>query len=104
MASFQINGHYPCLGAVALGAPYFGVPTINVGTRQNDRSIAQSVFNIEGFEEDTLAEKIIEVSKVSFPPSAMFGSIGTADRFMEMLNNFDSSELGVQKYFINLKD
>ena len=85
-------------------APYFGVPTINVGTRQNDRSIAQSVFNIEGFEEDTLAEKIIEVSKVSFPPSAMFGSIGTADRFMEMLNNFDSSELGVQKYFINLKD
>ena len=85
-------------------APYFGVPTINVGTRQNDRSIAQSVFNIEGFEEDTLAEKIIEVSKVSFPPSAMFGSIGTANRFMEMLNNFDSSELGVQKYFINLKD
>ena len=42
--------------------------------------------------------------KVSLPPSAMFGSIGTADRFMEMLNNFDSSELGVQKYFINLKD
>ena len=85
-------------------APYFGVPTINVGTRQNDRSIAQSVLNIESFEEDILAEKIIEVSKVSFPPSAMFGSIGTADRFMEMLNNFDSSELGVQKYFINLKD
>ena len=32
--------------------------------------------------------EVIEFSKVSFPPSSMFGSIGTADRFMEMLNNF----------------
>lgn len=38
---------------------------------------------------------------------SLYGSTHTeisANRFMEMLDNFDSSELGVQKYFIRLED
>lgn len=80
-------------------APYFGVPAINIGNRQNDRTDVASVFNVE-FNEDIIMAHILQLSSKKFVPVESFGSNGTAGRFMGLLNSVNQGA-GVQKYFKN---
>lgn len=83
-------------------APYFGVPALNVGNRQNDRTHAVSVFNIP-FDETVISDYISRYSGERFSSVENFGGNGTAARFMEVLDGVKKN-FGVQKYFNSIKE
>jgi UDP-N-acetylglucosamine 2-epimerase (hydrolysing) len=81
-------------------APYFGVPTINIGSRQNERCNALSVINID-FEVDAIEKNINDLFNYKFPLSGDFGQKGTSERFMDVLGDIERKGVSTQKLFIN---
>ena len=81
-------------------APVYGVPTINLGSRQSNRSNSPSIFNVE---ESTPA--ILDAIR-SLPghiaPSLQFGRGDSADRFVDVLLADDTWEILRQKQFKDL--
>ena len=78
-------------------APVFGVPTINIGTRQNNRFEFHSITNVSEDE-----KKILDA--ISFPPkvfnnSLHFGEGNSAKKFIDILKNNETWKTPMQKYF-----
>jgi UDP-N-acetylglucosamine 2-epimerase (hydrolysing) len=82
-------------------APYFGIPTINIGSRQNERSNESSVLDID-FNNNAIEKSINQFFYTKFPKSQSWGGIGTSERFLSALEDFDSKSDSTQKIFINL--
>ena len=53
-------------------APFYGVPTINVGSRQNNRSKANSIVNVES-DVNSILNQIREVTQLTFEKCNEFG-------------------------------
>lgn len=81
-------------------APYFGIPTINIGSRQNERSHESSVIDID-FNVDDIKKNINKYFDFNFPKSQNWGSVGTSERFLKALKDFDANNSSTQKVFIN---
>ncbi len=78
-------------------APVFGVPTINIGTRQNNRFEFHSITNVSEDE-----KKILDA--ISLPPkvfnnSLHFGEGNSAKKFIDILKNNETWKTPMQKYF-----
>lgn len=68
-------------------APFYGVPTINVGTRQNNRFQHCSVVNVP-FDEGVMLDAIAAAASTPrFQRSEHFGSGQSGVKFMEALND-----------------
>ncbi|MGY8987412.1 MAG: UDP-N-acetylglucosamine 2-epimerase, partial [Flavobacteriales bacterium] len=80
-------------------APYYGVPTINIGTRQQSRSLHSEIINCNySREEINLAIKeAIEFG--SFTVENNFGSGRSDQQFLEIICNNDFWESSKQKLF-----
>ena len=85
-------------------APFFGVPTVDIGTRQNNRAKLDSIFNCS-YEVDDILEatkksllynlKAKEINKADF----YFGE-GRSDKlFLELLNSTEFWQISHQKQF-----
>lgn len=86
-------------------APYYKVPTINVGTRQHNRSDAGSIVNVD-YGVSSILDAIDNVANrcVSFDESERlsFGK-GDSDRqFIDIISNPDFLKTSRQKYFQEL--
>lgn len=81
-------------------APHFGVPSINVGTRQNNRVKSDSILNIDN-EPSVIADAIRTVSRMSREPVTLFGHGESSDKFYQILNKSDFWQLNTQKYFVD---
>jgi len=85
-------------------APYFGVPTINIGNRQNKRSALKTINNIN-FQE----KKIIKLinyffkNKVRHPKKYEFGNGKSFELFETILNLGKIWKVSPQKTFKDLK-
>ena len=80
-------------------APVFGVPCVNIGTRQNNRSHGPGIFNVS---EDT--EAILELVRhlpARVEPSAVFGDGRAAERFSAALKEARIWTIPMQKTFID---
>ena len=82
-------------------APYFGIPTINIGSRQNDRSSANSIINAD-FDKDDILSNINKYFDFKFDESQNWGILGTDQRFLDAIKKFNEEDSSVQKYFINI--
>ncbi|MEZ4858021.1 MAG: UDP-N-acetylglucosamine 2-epimerase [Flavobacteriaceae bacterium] len=79
-------------------APYYGIPTINIGTRQQNRSLHEHIVNVP-YETTTIVNAIQHIEKKvpKSPPS--FGSGNSSKLFIETLESGNLWEVSHQKLF-----
>lgn len=81
----------------------YGIPGIDIGSRQSGRYCMKTSRNIQHVEENT--DEILEaVSHIEHYQLAcsVFGNGNSAARFMEILRGEDIWKLNIQKYFIDI--
>lgn len=80
-------------------APYYGLPIINIGTRQQNRALHADIINTDYAEEEIVAAlKIIDSHQVKISDSD-FGKGNSAELFLKSLLNQDIWALNHQKQF-----
>jgi len=83
-------------------APYYGLPTINIGSRQNNRSDAASIINVNETTTDILSA-ILQIRGMKTQVTKDFGSGQSATQFLNVLNTSQTWETAKQKVFIDKK-
>jgi len=84
-------------------APVYGVPSINVGTRQNNRFQYESIFNVD-FDVDKILEKINIVTGLNrFVPCDHFGNGKSAENFLKAIKSEELWQISKQKVFSDIK-
>ena len=82
-------------------APAYGIPSVNIGSRQNKRSSASSIVNC-GEETSEIRQAIAQVGEMQPQRTLLFGK-GKSDRlFYEILKQEDVWRLPKQKEFKDL--
>lgn len=83
-------------------APYLGVPTINIGTRQHKRSLDNSILNIS-IETNKILKSIEKMKEFKFMNKTNFyGNGNSADKFYAILKNKNIWKTQIQKYFVDI--
>lgn len=86
-------------------APHYGVPAINIGTRQKNRvNKLPSIFNSNFNEKNilTLMENIVS-NRHSFKPTKLFGHGKSRQNFLKIITRHDMWKTKVQKQFRDIK-
>lgn len=83
-------------------APHYGIPTINVGTRQNNRALHAEIINTD-YTKQNIMEAIKKTSITGkYLPKNLFG-IGDSDqKFLNIISTTDFWEISKQKVFNDL--
>jgi len=80
-------------------APYYGIPIINIGTRQQNRAVHSEIINVDySVEAISNALKTIDSHTVN-PEEEDFGAGNSAELFLSSLKNQDIWQLNHQKQF-----
>ena len=80
--------------------PFYGLPSINIGNRQNNRAKANSIINIQ--EEKVAIINAIESALVrSCTVEKEFGSGNSAELFIQEINNEYIWRTSCQKNFVD---
>ncbi|MCY1348501.1 UDP-N-acetylglucosamine 2-epimerase [compost metagenome] len=83
-------------------APFYGVPTVNVGTRQSRRFFGPSILN-SGYATAEIVGAIARVAQCkSIETSRWFGDGRSVQKFAEALSRGTFWETSVQKSFVDL--
>ena len=80
-------------------APFFGVPTINVGNRQTNRSTANSIINISAIELANDPSLILRVWNERHPKCTDFGEGDAALKFSNILSSGQFWNWPLQKQY-----
>ena len=81
-------------------APIYGVPTINIGTRQRNRSKATSIFNVKYIEMEILHNINFLYNQI-FDPTYEFGKGNSIELFYKILKQKSFWETSIQKQFVD---
>ncbi len=81
-------------------APHFGVPTINLGSRQNNRVRCRSVLDVP-IEPAEVAEILSRVEQLPRDVESLFGEGDSAARFRAIIAEEAFWQLPAQKYFVD---
>ena len=68
-------------------APFLGVPSLDIGTRQTNRAAAPSVKHLAAPEPDAIAAFLADAWDRRYPPHTAFGEGRAAARFVEVLRD-----------------
>ena len=80
-------------------APYYGIPIINIGTRQQNRSVQSDIIHVDYSENQiNKALEIIDLHKI-ISINKDFGTGNSAEMFLDSLKNNDIWQLNHQKQF-----
>ena len=82
-------------------APHFGVPAINLGTRQSNRVKSNLVLNVE-IESSSIVNIISQVKNLSKTPEILFGNGNSAERFLEIMKSNFFWNHKTQKHFVDM--
>ena len=82
-------------------APVFGVPTLNMGTRQHHRSSAASIVNVKE-SAGAIVQAARNIGSAPKSKSNIFGDGNAARRFSEVISQVQFWELPLQKQFVGL--
>jgi UDP-N-acetylglucosamine 2-epimerase (hydrolysing) len=93
-AKFMI-GNSSC---ALMEAPYYGVPAIDIGSRQNNRATQASVVNAPCQQQPLLAA-LKKVRDLQVEPTQEFGTGESAKEFIRILSNPELWTCGGQKLF-----
>jgi len=81
-------------------APHYGVPTIDVGTRQQNRVKCNTVLNVP-IQPDTIKQALHEVSIMTKGVSHIFGNGGSDEKFYRIVKSPTFWTVAVQKTFVD---
>lgn len=81
-------------------APHFGVPALNLGSRQNNRVKCGSVSNVE-IESTSIRNAIKDVKAMARGAQALFGEGGSDEKFHEILKDPKFWNTKTQKIFVD---
>jgi UDP-N-acetylglucosamine 2-epimerase (hydrolysing) len=80
-------------------APYYGIPIINIGTRQQNRAVHADIVHVDYNRENILAAlEIIDHHKIN-PTETDFGQGNSAQLFLESIENAAIWKINHQKQF-----
>jgi len=80
-------------------APYYGLPSVNIGTRQNNRALNNGIINC-GYEQQQIEEAIASAINSSITDtSAHFGSGNSAELFAQTIAKSEFWKIPKQKVF-----
>lgn len=79
-------------------APIFGVPTVNIGTRQRNRFQSPSITNVP-FDADRIVEAVDQAWDTRFEPTTHFGGGTSASGFLDVLDQPGIWDTRVLKQF-----
>tara|TARA_R110000868_G_C10963746_1_gene768815 strand:+ start:154 stop:1278 length:1125 start_codon:yes stop_codon:yes gene_type:complete len=83
-------------------APYYGIPTINIGTRQHNRAFSNSIINTD-YSVSNILKSINQIRKVSFlNEKPDFGNGNSAEEFLKTLQLKSLWQTNHQKQFREL--
>lgn len=82
-------------------APYYGVPTINIGSRQNNRALAKDIVNTDNSKEEIL-KAISHANHKDIEPISHFGEGKSDILFMNELQKDSFWQIPKQKYFLDM--
>jgi len=82
-------------------APHFGVPALNLGSRQNNRVVCDTVLNVP-MEAGAIAQALARIEHLPRDAAALFGDGGSAKRFHDILKSGFFWDSPTQKYFVDL--
>ncbi len=82
-------------------APHYGVPTVNVGSRQNGRSANEFIINVPPLTK-LILEAINKAEILSHEPRFEYGDGSSAIKFKQILDNFKIWPPNVAKEFVDL--
>ena len=83
-------------------APHFGVPTINVGSRQKNRAKCKTIININ-YNTSNILKLLANVEKIKKTKTNLFGSGNSANKFYKILKNRNTWKGNTQKQFKDYK-
>jgi UDP-N-acetylglucosamine 2-epimerase (hydrolysing) len=81
-------------------APHFGVPALNLGSRQNNRADCPTVINLP-MEADPIAKELSRIELLSRDTVALFGDGGSTSRFHAILKSVAFWNTPPQKCFVD---
>jgi len=79
-------------------AEVFGVPAINIGTRQNNRTNSNNVENVD-YDKKKIIQAIKKTKNKKIKPNSLFGDGKSKERFYNILKNKEIWKTSVQKQF-----
>jgi UDP-N-acetylglucosamine 2-epimerase (hydrolysing) len=85
-------------------APFIGLPSLDIGSRQTNRAKSPSVFFADALETDAILGFLQTQWGKSYPRHDAFGGGSAAERFIAVLNAPDFWETSLQKTFHDLAD
>ena len=83
-------------------APYYGIPTIDLGSRQKNRAKIRSVFSVNSFKKSTVLINKFKKKEIKFQPLKYFGTGNSHRKFLKILNRERIWSIKNQKQFIQL--
>ncbi|CAH6817424.1 UDP-N-acetylglucosamine 2-epimerase [Vibrio splendidus] len=81
--------------------PFYGIPTINLGSRQNNRSNAKSIINIDE-NCQKIVDEIINLENYRFERVKEFGNGKSDELFIEAIENKSTWDISKQKIFMDM--
>jgi UDP-N-acetylglucosamine 2-epimerase (hydrolysing) len=82
-------------------APFYGIPTVNIGSRQNNRTSNKDIINVNHNEKEIL-DAISKAKKLKFKKNTDFGVGGSSKKFLKVLKSNKIWNVNIQKYFNDL--
>lgn len=79
-------------------APYYGIPTINVGSRQHNRALHNDIINC-GYSTEEIVESILKIDTFHTEKLDLFGKGNSDKLFIECLNSEEFWLVSKQKVF-----
>jgi len=80
-------------------APFLGIPSLDVGTRQTNRALSGSVHHAEATDRQMIIAFLRDTWGTRFPASPEFGTGCAADKFVAILANPEFWTHPLQKHF-----
>ena len=82
-------------------APFFGVPSLNIGTRQLNRSTAGSITTIETADTKMITEFIEQEWRKRYAQNHNFGDGNASKEFLKVIQTEDFWAADLQKNFFD---
>lgn len=83
-------------------APYYNIPTINIGNRQHNRVKSANIINTY-FNQEVISKKIEDVSQIkTLPKDVDFGNGNSDKLFFELLKDKNIWKIQHQKQFLDI--
>ena len=79
-------------------APFYGIPTVNVGTRQSGRTNNPDIINTSYKKEDII-EGISKAERRTIEPRVLFGDGKSDEKFIDIISNDLFWNISKQKVF-----